>query len=400
MVPNIREITVPHAGEAITEARLIEWLKKEGELVSKGEVLFLVDTDKAVVEVEAPADGRLSKILISEGSIVTTQQVVALLEIVEGERAGEAAIHAIPVGEMVPQDDSHAEATQLPREEEGPSPAELSISTDAIQLAEELGLDWRGISGSGAGGMITVDDVRLAAQSIADADLEREFAPLSKQKQTIAKRIIASKKNVPHFYLTMDVDMSEARRLRSDCLERLKWVRPPTYTDIIVHACALALSEMPMFNVVYTEEGIVSRKTVDIGIVVGLQDGLIVPVLSAADLLDLAETSRRIRELVARARQGRVREGDLVEKSMVVSNLGMFGVDSFYAIIDIPDPMILAVGQITDRIVPMDGQPVIRPFCTLSLSIDHRLLYGIQGASFLGKVKVNLEQALTQLKLN
>lgn len=392
-----REITVPQAGEAITEARLIEWLKDEGDAVSKGEVLFLVDTDKAVVEVEASADGTLAKILISEGSTVTPQQVVGILETEEKE---ERLLRHPPAGGKAPSEaESHPEASQIAGEGERPSSVDVSVSSEAMRLAEELGLDLRNIAGTGTDGMITVNDVKLAAQTLADADFEREFAPLSKQRQTIAKRIITSKKNVPHFYLTMDVDMSGAKKLRSECLERLGWERPPTYTDIIVHACALALSEMPMFNVIYTEEGVIWRKTVDIGVVVGLEDGLIVPVLSAADQLDLAETSQRIHELVARARQGRIREGDLVEKSMVVSNLGMFGVDTFYAIIDIPDPMILAVGRIVDRIVPVDNQPAIRPYCTLSLSIDHRVIYGIQGAAFLGKVKNNLEQAHARLRL-
>ena len=383
-------ILVPQIGEAITDSKLVEWLKHEGESVSKGDVLFLLDTDKAIVEVEAPADGVLAKILIPEGSTVTPREVAGLLETQSEEEYSD-----IGSGRSIDEDEIPVEEIHTADNQKQSFDTLEQGSLKAKRLANELGLDLKEIHGTGEGGVITIDDVLQAAQ--AGSEKEIALTPLSKRRQSIARQMILSKQTVPHFYLMMDVDMSQVAQLRTECVESLGWRDPPTYTDIIIRACALALAETPSVNVIYSEEGIISRDTIDIGIVVGLEDGVIVPVLSNADQYDLQETSIHIHELTARARQERLREGDLCEKSMVVSNLGMFGVDAFIAIIDIPDPMILAVGRVADRIVPVDGQPAVRPYCSLTLSIDHRVFYGIQSAAFLGKVKTNLEQARRRL---
>jgi pyruvate dehydrogenase E2 component (dihydrolipoamide acetyltransferase) len=191
----------------------------------------------------------------------------------------------------------------------------------------------------------------------------------------------------------VDADMSEAKRLRAHCTETLGWERPPTYTDIVVRATAVAVAAHPEVNIEYREQasGWVQRLGVGIGVAVSVPDGLIVPVVGDADRLTLEETSGRIRQLTQRARIGRLRAEDLGDKSLVVSNLGMYGVDAFIAIIDVPDPMILAVGEVADRVAVEDGLPVVRPMATLTLSGDHRVLDGVQAARFLRDVKRLLE---------
>ena len=201
----------------------------------------------------------------------------------------------------------------------------------------------------------------------------------------------ASKQQVPHFYLMADVDMSEANRLRDYCRRHMGWEKSPTYTDILIRACALSIKEMPFVNRSYSDAGFIERQRISIGVAVASKAGLIVPTLPDADQLSLKSIAENLRALAERARQGRLKPADLSEKSMVISNLGMYGVDAFIAIIDMPDPMILAVGQVADRLVPVDGQAVIKPMCTLSLSVDHRVLDGAEGAQFLSLIKNRLE---------
>ena len=423
------EIVVPQVGEAVSEVVLIEWFKKEGEAVKKGEPLFEVDTDKAVVEVEAFTDGTLLRILVPDNSPVMPQQVVGLMAAadevgvsgpdtahqtekpvddnykispVAEQVAAELGVDvgAIPneAGQRIKADDVRHFAAQQLQPDPGHDDRKagwILASPKARRLAKELGLSLAGLVGTGLDGLITAKDVQASAASGVDIESGQEhpqIQPFSKLRQTIAARMQASKQTVPHFYLMADVDMSQAQQIRHYCRETLGWQRSPTYTDLIVRACALTLKALPKFNLFYTDEGVVQRRSVDIGVAVSLDDGLIVPVLPQADRLNLQQTSSQIRGLAKRTRQGRLRDGDLSSKSMVISNLGMYGVDAFVAIIDMPDPMILAVGQVADQPAVVDGQLAIRPKCTLTLSADHRVLDGAQGAEFLGRVKAILEQ--------
>lgn len=424
------EIVIPQVGEAVSEVTLIAWLKKEGDQVKKGDVLFEVDTDKAVVEVESFAAGVLAQILVPASSAVMPQQVVGLLA-----EAGEAPQAPPPVAATPPPKEVPVRASPSARraatalevdlaQVKGsgpggriivedvkafatqPTPAVQTIapasngrpprvlaSPKARRVAQELGVELAGLAGTGVDGLITAKDVEAAAAIDAGAPQPSaaEVQPLSKLRQTIARRMQASKQIAPHFYLTAETDMTQAQQLRAYCRQTLGWERSPTYTDLIVRACVVALVAMPDCNITYTDAGLAPRPTIDIGVAVSVADGLIVPVLPGADRLSLAETSAQIRDLGERARQGRLRPADMGAKSMVVSNLGMTGVDSFTAIIDPPDPMILAVGRVAERIVPLNGQPVIRPMCTLTLSADHRAFDGVQGAQFLMRVKAILE---------
>jgi pyruvate dehydrogenase E2 component (dihydrolipoamide acetyltransferase) len=441
------EIVVPQVGEAAAEVTLVAWLKEEGDRVGKGEPLFEVDTDKAIVTVEAFADGTLAQILVRAGSAVMPRQVVGTLRQADEEvplssvplhrdgaaRSGQVASRVSPMarrvadelgvdastvqgtgpgGRVTAQDVRRlaAQGTDRSATSAGTGPSvRANASPKARRLARELGVELVGLAGTGVSGMITTRDVRSAATAVARstptvlAGVEPDVRPFNKLRKAIATRMATSKQTIPHFYLLVDVDMRQVQRLRDYCSETLGWERPPFYTDVIVRACALALAAMPQVNVVYSEQGFIQRDTVDIGVAVSLDSthpsgaGLIVPVLPQADRLGLRATSRRLRDLVERARRGRLRERDLGQKSMVVSNLGMYGVDAFVAIIDPPDPMILAVGCVADRVVPADGQPAIRPMSTLTLSADHRVLDGTQGARFLTRVKASLENPFEML---
>jgi pyruvate dehydrogenase E2 component (dihydrolipoamide acetyltransferase) len=420
------EIIIPHVGETTRTVRITRWLKNVGDPVVKGEAILEVETDKAVLEIEAYEDGILDEVVVQEDEEADALQVVGYLrstgEDAEEARAvaerairspeqaaaaiaataAETGISATPVArrladELGVQIDSvegtgpHGRVTQADVRrmvEERSARAEtgqgrVRASPKARQLAKELGVELRAVAGTGADGLVTSDDVRRTS-----AAGDRIHA-LPKIRRVIAERMSLSKKTVPHFYLMVDADMSGAKRLRGHCTDELGWERPPTYTDIVVRATALAVAGHPELNVEYREEasGWVQRLGVGIGVAVSVPDGLIVPVVGDADRLTLQETSDRIRQLTQRARVGRLRAEDFGEKSLVVSNLGMYGVDAFIAIIDVPDPMIVAVGKVADRVAVEDGLPIVRPMATLTLSGDHRVLDGVQAAEFLRDVK-------------
>jgi pyruvate dehydrogenase E2 component (dihydrolipoamide acetyltransferase) len=429
-------IVVPQIGEAIAELTIVEWHKHEGDHIKPGDVLFDVNSDKAIVEVDAFVEGTLTRILVPAGSPVMPQDVVALVEpviagaeiapddglpgdgkhdryvpritpvarrMVEELGVEPAAITGTGPSQRIMSEDVRAFARQAQQ----PSPASVSgaqrplASPKARRLARAQSIDLRGIVGTGVDNMIVARDVQsvaaLPASSVhpdpASANGgDNSRIPLDKLRQTIAARTAASKQTVPHFYLMVDVEMTATQALRTYCRETLGWSRPPTYTDLMVRACGLVLRSMPAANASYAGGKLIRRSAINIGVAVSTDNGLLVPVLPNADSSGLREISEQVRELGERARRGRLTPGDVGSKSMVVSNLGMFGVDAFVAIIDLPDPMILAVGRISERVIPLDGQIVIRPMCTLTLSVDHRAMDGAQGAQFLQRLKAYLEQ--------
>jgi pyruvate dehydrogenase E2 component (dihydrolipoamide acetyltransferase) len=352
------DVVVPQLGEVASDVVLVRWLKREGDEVRKGEPLFELDTDKYVVEIQAVEDGTLVQIVVSEREEVSPLQVVARL---------------LPAAASVASGPSARAGRRV------------LASPKARSLAGKLG------------GLITAEDVRALAAREAPVQAATTHVPLSRARRAVAARTQASKREAPHFYLLADADMSEALRLRAHCAEALGWERLPSYTDLLVAACARALGRCPEANVVFSEEGLRRRESVDVGVAVALDDGLLSPVVRDAGALGLRELSERRRALVARARRGRLTGADAGERSIVVSNLGMYGVDAFIAIIDLPDPMILAAGRVAERCVPVDGVPAVRPACTLALSVDHRALDGVVAARFLGLLRESLEEAFVLL---
>jgi pyruvate dehydrogenase E2 component (dihydrolipoamide acetyltransferase) len=428
------EVVVPQIGEAVSELMLTQWLKQPGDAVQVGDVLFEIDSDKAIVEVEAFTAGTLVEITHGDGSAVMPLQVVAYIE-TEAVSAAAADVPGTPKPTLTAANGNSA----------------LKVSPLAERLAADLSVDLARVSGTGPGGRITTDDVRryadMAAPTLDDAavtsfagvsadsgsvrplaspkarrlarergvdltrlagtgvdgmiivkDVERAaisaapMSPASRTRQIIAQRMSASKQQVPHFYLMAEVNMTQAQALRAYCAEVLRWEKAPTYTDIFVRACALALAAVPEVNRSYQPEGIVPHESISIGVAVSSADGLVVPTIPNADRLSLRQTSEALRDVAARARDKRLRPADLGTKSMTISNLGMYRVDAFVAIIDMPDPMILAVGRAADRAVAVNKQVVVQPMCTLTLSVDHRALDGALAAQFLERVIDQIEQ--------
>jgi len=383
------DVVVPQMSEVASEIVLVRWLKSEGESVRKGEPLFELDTDKYVVEIEAFEDGVLTEVVVTAGSVVEPGEVV-------GRLGGVGK----PVTPVAPRPEpAHEPRPSAPIESDGAGRTRRALaSPKARRLARELSVDISGLVGTGSGGMVTSDDVRRAG---ADTGSEQKATtgvePLSPARRAIGLRMQASKQTVPHFYVMVDVDMSEAVRLRLHCVDVLGWARAPTFTDLIVAACARALRTCPEANVRLEGEGLRRHTTSDVGIAVGFEEGLVVPVIQEADQLELEELSNRAREAAERARGGRLLGSDLAERSMVVSNLGMHGVDAFVAIVDQPDPMILAAGRVAERCVVVDGAPAVTWGCTLTLSADHRVLDGFVAARFVGAVKSELENVFSFL---
>ncbi len=426
-------------GETTTTVRVSRWLKKEGDRVRKGEPVLEVDTDKSTMEIEALNDGVLERIVVAEGNDADAMQVVGVIRIKgdapekpAGDRAGSAppvdgagasplavklaldlgvALAEVPgtgPGGRVTQDDVRhvAEAKNsaggrktLDPHHETPMSSDRSvarpISPKARRLAAETGVDVSALVPSRADGLLSVVDVAQATRKNTSASKPvgpTEVRELSRARKAIVARTAASKRDIPHFYLQVEVDMTECERLRAYCAGALGWERKPTINDLIVRTVALALKAMPEVNVSFAGTGYTQREAVSIGIAVSRDEGLLVGVLQNVDRLDLRATSTAARELAERARSGKLRETDTGEKSITISNLGMFGMDAFFAIIDPPDPMILAVGQVKERIVPVAGLPAIRPMCGLTLSADHRMLDGATAAKFLASVRRRIEQ--------
>lgn len=422
------EVVVPQIGEAVAELMLVEWHKQVGDTIKKGEVLFDIDSDKAIVEVDAFVDGKLIEILYPNESSVLPQQVVAIIETIDettipkskatpdvlepatspnGRKISPVAqrfanehdintkevVGTGPSGRIIVEDVRQLATTNSMRPHTNPQA--INVSPKARLLAKGRNIDLRTLVGTGVGDMIRVKDVEQALQAqpipTISANISGNQLELSKLRQTVAKRTLTSKQSVPHFYLMVDVEMTECNRLRTYCVDRLQWQKAPTYTAILLRACALALNAFPSANRSYRDGSLAERSDINIGVATNTSEGLVVPVIPDANQHGLRDLSSTLQDTAQRARSGRLRPSDMGDKSMVISNLGMYAVDQFIAIIDMPDPMILAVGRVADRVVPVDGQVTILPMCTLSLSVDHRVMDGVQGAQFLERVKDYLE---------
>jgi pyruvate dehydrogenase E2 component (dihydrolipoamide acetyltransferase) len=361
----------------------VRWLKEEGDVVRKGEPLFELDNDKYVVEIQAFADGVLAEVVVPAGGVVEPGQVVARLD-----GAGRGSEPSLPAQHPTGERPSPPQAVDgLPA---GRPRERVVASPKARRLARELGVDLASMVGSGAGGLVSAADVEAAAAATVGGSGGPDVEPLPQTRRAIGSRMVASKRDAPHFYAMVDADMEECIRLRRHCAEELGWDRPPSFTDLIVAAAARGLRRCPEVNVRLERGGLRRLSSTGIGIAVGLDDGLVVPVIADPDRLGLQELSACAREAADRARNGRLLEDDLADRSLVVSNLGMYGVDVFLAIVDLPDPMILAAGRVAQRCAVVEGNPTVRWQCALALSADHRVLDGLLAARFLGAVQDEL----------
>ncbi|GBD30692.1 Dihydrolipoyllysine-residue acetyltransferase component of pyruvate dehydrogenase complex [bacterium HR32] len=391
------EVIMPKMGDAMTEGKVVAWRKREGERVQAGEVLAEIETDKVNVEIEAEASGTLH-ITVPEGQAVPVGTVIAYIN-------GPPARAAAPT----PQAPSPAPAAPKPEVPPAEEPAgRVKASPLARKLAAEHGVDLREVKGTGPGGRVVERDVlawveERAAQPAArpapsPAEPDYEDVPLSRMRQAIARVVVQSKQQIPHFYVTTEVDVGRALELRAQVQEAFGEDERLSVNDLILKATALALRRFPDLNSQVLDDQTVRRhRRVHLGIMVATPDGLVVPVLRDADRMPLRELAREARRLVEGARAKRLRQEDTTGATFSVSNLGMYDVTHFVAIIQPPQAGILAVGRAQERPVVREGQVVVRPVLQLTVSADHRVTDGVGAAEFLAAVKRLLENPLLLL---
>ena len=388
-------VVMPALEMAQETGKLISWLKKEGQEVAKGEPLLEVETDKAVMEVEAPGDGILAGIKVQEGDVVPVGQTIAWL-VGPGEK---------PPAETVPTATAARAAAPPARAASAPVPpaapatsAGAKISPKARRLAREYNVDLSKVRGTGPDGAITTDDV-LAA--VGPAAAQAAAAPavaadaLSPVARLMAERTTQSWTTAPHFYLTRDVDATALVGVRArlaPAVEKETGAKL-SHTDLLVALVSRVLTKHPRLNGTWTGSSVQANREVNMGVAVAVKDGVVSVVIPTADKALLSEISAHLREKAERARVGKLHPADISGATFTISNLGMYGVDSFHAIITPPQAAILAVGRIADRLVVVNGKPEVRPMMTLTLSCDHRVVDGAQAALFLKELAEAIHDA-------
>ena len=405
-------IVMPQMGYDMQEGRVVKWLKQEGEEVARGEDVAEIETDKAVIPVPATEGGVLRKVLVDEGSTVPVGQVIAVMAGPEEELPADLA------GLSAAQ--PRAEASPAPAETKStPPPAAAASSTTEVRatplarrLAVEKGVDLTKVTGTGPRGRITEKDVLAYADSqpsgapaeaapAAEAAGAPQIVELSRMRQAIARLTTRSKQEAPHFYVTSEVDMTAAMALRGQV--NAAWQNENvrvSVNDLIVKACALALAQprFATFNSSFQGDKLEVHPHVNIGIAIDLEDrGLIIPGLLRCESKSLADIARGSRDLVDRAKADKLRADEYTTTTFTVSNLGMFDVDSFIAIIYPPNSAVLALGRVKDRAIVQDGQVVVAKVMNATLSTDHRVADGAGAARFLGEVKRLLENPVQLL---
>ena len=440
-----KEIIMPALGMAQETGILIEWFKAEGDTVTQGEPLMEIETDKAAVEIEAPVSGVLAHVTAQPGDKVPVGQTIALI-LAPGESAPQPAAISeaapAPVTEVVDKADKtevlasplakrvaaehqvdlaqvKAAGSRIQKEDvlayvaaqqkEKGTNGRLLASPKARRLAREQHLELAAIAGSGPDGAVLAADVLTAAESvqmemaepvaaIASAPaspIETQTVPMSRMWQVMAERLTESWTTVPHFYLEREVNAGQLLAWWEKVKQRVE--DKITLTDLLVKLVAAALRKHPRANAAWQDGTIILNSEVNVGLAVAVEDGLLVPVIHQADTLGLGALAERRQAVVDRARAGKPALADLQGGTFTVSNLGMFGIDSFKAIVNPPQAAILAVGRIADKVVPVNGQPTVQPMMTLTLSCDHRVVDGARGAQFLQTVASFIEEPLAVL---
>ena len=391
----------------MTKGKIAKWMKQDGEQVEKGEAFLEVETEKVSFEIEAEESGIL-KIVVKEGEEVPIKTVVAYI-LQPGEEAPEAPKAPEPVAAVKKETSVEAPKAAVPVEvPEIPERAggRIKASPLAKKIAREHNINLAAVKATGPGGRIVRADVLRAveeskvgvAQPVREelALAEEEITSLSSMREVIARHMIESFQT-PHFYLTVEVDGQELVKTRTQLIPLIEskiGIRL-TITDLLIKIVAKALDDNPSVNCAYADGSVKLFRRIDIGLVTSVEGGLIVPVIRRANKMSLAEISQARAELAQRARDGKLSLGEMRGSTFTISNMGMFGIDQFNAILQPPEAAILAVGRLADKAVVRDGQIVIRPMMTLTLSIDHRVLDGAIGAQFLKSMKNYIENPLS-----
>ena len=394
------EVILPSLGFDMTEGTLARWLKKEGERVEKDQAIAEIETEKATVEIVATVSGVLAKIVVKTGQTVPVGTVIGVIA-----EAGET-LADLPEAPTMAQPPAPASAD---KGKEGktaaPSTARIKSTPVARRMADEAGIDLSRIKGSGPDGRVTERDVQAAIDAspsqtgptAGGGTPAAASAPLNRMRQAIARRMTESKATIPHFYVTAEINMDEAMNLREELNNLDSNAEKISVNDLIVAAAAKTLPRFPQLNSSYRDGSLEMHPEVNIGIAVSLEDGLIPVVLRDADRKTLKTISAESKALTDRARSGKLRSEDIGSGTFTISNLGMFDVDEFLAIINPPEAAILAVGSVARRPVAIGGEVRIASLMKTTLSVDHRVSDGTQAARFLQELKKRLEAPLTLL---
>lgn len=391
---SVTRVILPKLGLTMDEGRVIAWHKREGDRTEKGEILFEVETDKANMEIESPASGYVRRILLEPGRVVPVATVIALIsetadeEITVAEGTPAAAEAPPDVAERMP-----SVARSMP-----PLAAAILVETERVRSspaarkrAQELGVEIGRVKGTGPGGRIGIEDVEAAAAARTPAGAASASAageqrvPLTKSRRAVAEAMTRSVREAPQFSISRDVDMTNATARRK--------AAGVSYTDLIVSAAARAIRAHPRLRARYDGDALIIADSCDIGIAIALEAGLIVPVIRGADAKPLVTLRAEREALETSVRAGHAPASAFGGAVITVSNLGTFGVDRFTAIVNPPEASILAVGRVIDRVVAVDGAPQVRPVCSLTLAVDHRVADGADAARYLADVVTELQSA-------
>jgi len=387
------EVIMPKLGETMEEGTVVLWLKKEGESIKKGEGLLEIMTEKATYEIEAPQDGVLFKVLVGENEVRPVGHILGVV----GKRGEDISDLLAQAGRMEEKKEIEKETPkkkEMPAEErEAPEPGRIKISPAAKRLAEERGVDLSQIKGSGPEGRIVRDDVLKAAKEKKEPPQKGKFLTLTGIKKLTAERMSESFKTAPHFSVSMDVEMRSVLDLIKKMAPQVerKFSAPLSLTAVLIRGASRVLKDHPLMNSKFVEGKIELLEDINIGVAVATEEGLVVPVIHKADGMSLGEISSTLKELTDKARKGRLSLEDVSGGTFTVSNLGMFGVDSFIPIINLPQAAILAVGAVKDRPLVRGGKVAVAPGVRLTLVADHRVLDGVLVARFLRGAKEILE---------
>jgi len=421
-------ILMPALSPTMTEGKLSRWLKKEGEAVKSGDVLAEIETDKATMEVEAVDEGYLAKIVVPDGTEGVA--VNAVIGVLTEEKGG--AVDAPPAEPKETPAPAAPKAAEPPKEV--PTPVQKTAAAPSAEhedrifasplarrMAKQSGIDLASLKGSGPGGRIVKADIDAAGSKpaapapaaapaaapapkpapapAAPVSAPHKAIPNSSMRKIIAKRLLESKQTVPHFYLTQNIEIDALLKLRAELNAQSPKDGPAAFklsvNDLVIKACAVALRRHPRVNSTYTEAAILQYDDVDISIAVAIPDGLITPIIRKADQLGLAAISAAMKDLGARAKSGKLKPDEYQGGGFSISNLGMFGIPEFSAIINPPQSAILAVGAGEQRAVVKAGAIAIATIMTVTLSCDHRVVDGALGAEFLATLKTIIESPLS-----
>jgi len=391
-------IIFPKLDEAMRSGKIVRWVKNEGDWVEKGEVILEIETEKTAFEIEAEVSGILSKMMAKAGDEVLVGATIAFI-LQPGEEAPE-----VPEPVVVRTNgEKQVETPKVTKETKA-----IKASPLAKNIAKERNIDLSLVAGTGPGGRITKEDVLRALEAGKAVTVpaareepelaEEEIVPLSSMREVIARRMMESFQT-PHFYLTVEVDAQELGETRSQLIpitESKTGIRL-TLTDLIIKIVAKALEDNPSLNCSYVDGAVKLFKRIDIGLVTAVEGGLVVPVIRQANKKSLADIAQARAELVQKARERTLSKEEMTGSTFTISNLGMFEIDQFNAILQPPEAAILAVGRIADKAVVRNGEILIRPMMALTLSIDHRVLDGALGARFLQSLKNYIENPFNML---